>query len=439
MSLKSVKTAIATTLSASCLLVAAQASAQEACVAPPSWTSHAAVPTPSTAEPMSLCAFHQWSWNMFLWITQDAGAGRLRFQEFATVEHLFDTTGNRAFTELAQPKLLALKPRSGKGGPSSELSEINQAGSRGILVHQSKANPDVGRGVYYSINVNDAYYDFVRSNGFQNPAAYAAAPDDMNFKSGATEFKYSWKIVEDGEDTSGFFTTDAEIELLTQTSDGTILTDPSKTTVAKVALVGVHVAGVVDNHPEMIWATFEHKNNAPDLPSGVLPTSDKVVSEKDWTFYKAGTPASASNLNNSGQLKFSSEAAQLLSPATSVFRRFAWGGGSSENSADIQSLNASVLKTTLGSDPIWQNYHLIGAVWGPSSATEPLMPNQVVSGLGSTKLSNSTIETFTQEGANCFTCHSTFGAIKNGKQLAGKNMNVSHIMTMGYFRKTNGL
>lgn len=437
MSLTTFKNAIGAALATTCLLAAAQSNAQTGCEVPPSWTSHAAVPAPGTAEPMSLCAFHQWSWNTFLWITQETGAGGLRFQTFANVDHLFDTSGSRAFTELAQPKLLSLKPRSGKGGPSSELSEINQAGSRGILVHESQAHPGTGRGVYYSINVNDVYYDFVRRNGFEDPDTYAAAPNDMNFESGATEFKYSWKIVEAGEDTTGYFTTDAEIELLTQKADGTIVTDPGKTTVAKVALVGIHVAGTVDNHPEMIWATFEHKNNAPDLPDDMPPSSDKAVSDRDWSFYKAGTPANEGNLYNAEKIKFADEAAQLLTPATNVYRRFAWGGGSSENSAVIQSLNASVLSTTLGSDPIWKNYHLIGAVWGPSSASEPLVPNQYVSGLGSVNLSNSTIETFTQETSNCFTCHSTFGAIKNGKQLPGKNMNVSHIMTMGYFRQTN--
>lgn len=422
-------------LGASCLILGSTATAQADCAALPSWSSHSAVPAPNNAEPMSNCAFHQWAWNMFLWMTQDAGDGTLRFQKFASFDQVFDqSVAKTAFAALKQPALLPLKPRSAKGGPSSDLSEINQAGSRGILVHESKAQPGAGRVVYYSINVTPDFYNFVRDNGYQNPETYFKAPAEQNFPVGAAEFKYSWRVLEDGDDTSGMFTIDAEIEQLVEGPDGTIVTDPTKTDKARVALVGMHVVGVVENHPEFIWATFEHNKNAPNIPTSGLPAPDQPVSDQNWTFYKANTPVNKSNLPNNGQLKLADASAQLFTPPNNVFRRFPWGGGNSENVSNIQSLNASVRATTLKDAPIWGNYFLVGATWGPSSATQPLVPNQVVTGLGSIQLSNSTIETFTQESANCFTCHSTFGSIKDGHQLPGKNMNISHAMTMGYFR-----
>lgn len=33
-----------------------------------------------------------------------------------------------------------------------------------------------------------------------------------------------------------------------------------------VALVGLHVVGTTINHPEFLWATFEHKLNSPEQP-----------------------------------------------------------------------------------------------------------------------------------------------------------------------------
>ena len=33
-----------------------------------------------------------------------------------------------------------------------------------------------------------------------------------------------------------------------------------------LALVGIHIVGTVQNHPEFVWSTFEHILNAPDAP-----------------------------------------------------------------------------------------------------------------------------------------------------------------------------
>ncbi len=58
--------------------------------------------------------------------------------------------------------------------------------------------------------------------------------------------------------------------------------------------------------------------------------------------------------------------------------------------------------------------------------------------IGSTRLSNSTIETFTQNqrSANeCFSCHNTTAVTDTPEKtapLAGKNINTSHILLKNY-------
>jgi hypothetical protein len=412
--------------------------AQAACVAPSTWTSHAAVPPPdNNTAPTSNCAFHVWAWNTFLWITQPEEDGKLRFQTFATLDELFSEDAlAMGFAALPKDKVLELTVRVNKSFEMQGLDSILQAQSRGALIHGPAM--DSGRALYYSQNVDPVFYEFVRTNKYYLPDEYASAPADTDFPVGAIEFKYSWRIVEDGEDASAFYVTPAEIFLLTETTDGAgkavIVVDPSKTRIVNVALVGVHVVGVVKDHPEFIWATFEHKDNVPDLPAGMSSTSTGPVSNRDWTFYHANTPAKDGNKNPSGQMKLVDADKQLLSPVVNVFRAFPFGGGSQDNVANIQSLNESV-RTNVIAGSVWANYMLVGGVW---SSPNSVSPGQAISPqLGSVSLANATMETFDQlfPGLNCFACHTTFGDKTGSVELPAKNMNLSHIMTNGFLRQ----
>ncbi|MCB0245902.1 MAG: hypothetical protein KDI12_20985, partial [Anaerolineae bacterium] len=187
--------------------------------------------------------------------------------------------------------------------------------------------------------------------------------------------------------------------------------DTSQTEVVTVALVGFHIAGIVAGHPEMIWATFEHQRNAPNVTPG-LPL-DQPVSDQDYTFYSANTPLAECNVNNTsdGLLKLDQQT-QTLSPITQACRQYQFGnaaGVNTINDKNIQTLNASVAKLFDPTD-VWKNYAEVGAVWfkgtntlqpGLSIATDELLA-------GSLSLSNATIETFTQVAStenNCFRCH----------------------------------
>lgn len=409
------------------------------------WFPHSKTTIPSTTltSPTN-CAFHVWSTQMFLWLTQtDPATGQPRVLSQYSLTDLFTPLGADN-PRRAAGTVLKLTPKLAKSN-TPDLDLVHQAGSAGVLVDQQN------RSVYYSQHVNKTFYDFVRKRFFsQQPGgtfdpdllASAVGSNDF-FIPGAMELKVSWKIVEAGTEVSTnkkVFTIPAEIYGL-KLVDGKIVVDTASTHPATVALVGMHVVGVVEDHPEFIWATFEHQDNAPDLPAGLTPGSNEPVSDTSWTFYAAKTPAGGSNQNPAGTLSLN-EKTQALDPAVNVFRRFAFGtitGGpsASVNVANIQQINAFTARKLEPSDSVWKNYIEVGAIW---MLPNTLKPDQFpsVELRGSTMLSNATMETYTQNEQQCFSCHNSLPSFKSfvGSELKlpGTNFNLSHILVQEYFR-----
>lgn len=426
------------------------AESSSSCTAPSSWFPHDQTPKPDDDGSFTTnCDFHQWSWQTFLWLTQTMPDGQLRFEQFARPSVL-DTAGEGGlapFDERSTSATLQLAPRVAKSDDPTLIHEVQQAGSLGLLVDQDQ------RGVYYSQYLNGTFYDFVRQNGFQDPEKLANASPTLNFPVGAQELKAAWKIVEDGEDTGGFYAREAELALLVE-KDGQVVVDPEKTRKVTVALVGLHIAGVVKDHPEFIWATFEHEDNAPTLTDEQLQKyldttmsneerrkfEQQPVSPESFTFYQAKTPFIDTNQNNAGTVKLVDAGEQTLTPVTDAFIQYAQGGGSDTNRTNVRTLNRSVIEQL--EDPIFSSYYEGGAIWlGQPDALEPNETQQDLI-VGSTSLSNVTLETFTQKvksERNCFGCHNTLQRFppETGTGVAplgGKNINLSHILVNHYFQ-----
>ncbi|MEY2551905.1 MAG: hypothetical protein QOG12_2049, partial [Verrucomicrobiota bacterium] len=240
-------------------------------------------PTSDTANVNAQdCAFHQWSWEAFVWATAIGPDGRARF----TSLHNVDELGKKAVAAKG-PKPLSLKPRDlkPKGASANRGGDDPQQAGGGVLVDQD------GQIVWYSTHMNDAYFQFVQQNG---GAGYSKAANTLTFPVGAAVFKASWKVVPAGTTPTGFYMEKSTVPLLINKKGGGIAIDPSgKTRPVTVALVGLHVVGVTDNHPEFLWGTFEQVQNAPDLPPNMQPNSSDPISAQGFTFYKANTPANA--------------------------------------------------------------------------------------------------------------------------------------------------
>jgi hypothetical protein len=419
----------------------------EDCLAPAEWFPR----TPETdysvkPDPKSDCDFYKIAWQTFLFVTQpnQADGTTPRFLSFVTPSELFNVNHLMAFPSKRGERLI-LTPRLAKPRYSRSLGSVNQAVENGVLVDQN------GRAVYYGIHLNVTFADFIKTQGFADLTKYKNADPKLEFPRGSVELKSSWRIVpaqEASRVTERYFTVKHAVLAKLRVDDtGSVVVDPNDTLDETVALVGLHVVLTVEGHPEFIWSTFEHVDNAPDLPRGMRPSDNRSVAEDDWTFCKTGTAAKDCNINprkdSLNPLQLVNPTAQLLTPTVPVFREFAFGG---DDPRKIISLTTSVHEKVPAGLAVWKNYELLGAVWLDDPGTS-FKENKVTfpdDELGGAKmLSSATMETFTQHlpnGApyNCFTCHTTGPVVVGNQILNGKRLNISHALNNSFIQTAAG-
>lgn len=360
---------------------------------------------PDGPSPATDCDFQVWSWTAFVhWMQNDPTTGQPMFLGLPTPADL-----NSGTAKITGDRKLLLQPRTLK--PDGLGGEIQQAGSNGILVDQA------GRVVYYSVHLDPIYFAFAQQ--YYGPANYQKAAADLNFPIGATVLKASWRVMDPSESPpEDAFVTPALIAQLQNGSGGGV--QASSTMIpANAVLVGVHVVGVIKDHPEFAWGTFEHVGNAPNLPTGMSPKSASPVSTQSFAFYKGGTAAQACNAMPT--ISLTSPPAQTATPISNVFRQFQYGGATPDRVADIVSSNKNFRSAIAGQSAIskvFANYNLVGTVWQKANTLQPNDGSMDSTSIGSPQLANSTMETFVQ-GTNCFSCHNT---------APGKNIDLSHIL-----------
>jgi hypothetical protein len=271
----------------------------------------------------------------------------------------------------------------------------------------------------------------------------------------AMELKTSWVDAASLDHPEDYVTIDATVSVYDHTSPAAWV--QTGTAVRRMALVGFHVVGSVNNHPEMVWATFDHINNAPQNPyiyinvfgEAVEAPYDGNVPGTRWTFnadpHETTTPVLAVverathktikyHVTEKITVDISAIVAdqgQTVGPNT-VVRINPWGDAPAEGLAamdapygsgstaitratDLISLNRSILNQLAAGD-VRRNYIQTGSIWSsggpdaiPTSGTDPVLR-------GTLRLANSTMETFHQfpdshgtgsfKPENCFGCHS---------------------------------
>ncbi|HEY6814051.1 MAG TPA: hypothetical protein VI168_00795, partial [Croceibacterium sp.] len=219
---------------------------------------------------------------------------------------------------------------------------------------------------------------------------------------------------------------------------------------AQVALVGLHVVGYVEHHPEFLWATFEHVNNSPAFPDGTFEFSDQSDS-KAYTFYAAGTPFTQDSVlvpNQPAQqgdppLLTFDEATQTFSPITQVVQMNATGGDTEpDGPSNIVAVNQASQQVMQNAKAFQANYFLVGTTWlEPDSyvATNPEITSTSVQwndeAKGSVALANMTAETFMQAAGtgdtlNCFTCHNPQSFYFTDKTMPLRRVAISHALAV---------
>jgi hypothetical protein len=215
--------------------------------------------------------------------------------------------------------------------------------------------------------------------------------------------------------------------------------------------------GSTAGHPEMVWSTFEHKNNAPNLSYTYLDTSkkqQKIAADSKGLWVLNSVPADTTNINIS-HMKFKNDtisaqwttnplppANNTISPSNTT-RTKPWGvankgvpnpenATAAASNSQIISINNSVLSQLVGND-IRKNYLFIGSTWTDGGAApngQSYSATNTKSGvaIGTSQLANSTMETYDQSTAynlngSCFSCHHDY---KSSKPTLDPNF-LSHV------------
>jgi hypothetical protein len=204
----------------------------------------------------------------------------------------------------------------------------------------------------------------------------------------------------------------------------------------RVALLGMHVVGSANGHPEMIWATFEHVGDTPNvsydftnLSGGVQPQpADPIGSASNWLFCGATAPTppflpqASAGSSNSINTNFPGTPVK----GTSVTRLAPWGAPNNfqpnplvtvaESNTQIISINKDV-RAQMNPTDVRNQYLFLGATWtegGAAPTTNFHGTNGPGIVVGTSHLAGSTMETYTQSavwvqgnfpGPGCLSCH----------------------------------
>lgn len=385
--------------------------------------SQTSLPIDDTADDTPLkpapdISFHQWAAKAFVWATASDANGLPRFMGFKGPDQLLG---------LPIPSMIT--------ADSFVQADGNlQVGPNGYPV-------------YTTIHMNDSYFNTAKLNlihGSNN--GYTTQPPDSYFELGAAVFKATWLRLDTGEQApAGAFTTQMRVPQLASSVAGkNTVVNPvtGQFTEVTVALVGLHVVGYTKNHPEFLWATFEHHLNSPRAADGQFSVS--ASDPGSYTFYKPNTPYSLANQAFPATLSFD-DTKQKFSPSTVTVLENAVGleTFSSDGAQNIATVNKS-LSSFFATSP-FSNYDLIGTLWLESgfynTGTQAALTFGVDKSLGSVNLANSTAETFEQpitnpapplKYQNCFMCHNSGSYTNNsGPSQVPRRIAISHAITTG--------
>jgi hypothetical protein len=341
--------------------------------------------------------------------------------------------------------------------------EQGQAGGNAVLMAQN------GSLVYYVTMVNDVYAYFLTGtkNGgiMPTPTQFPTSQADLNkivaFAAGAgpnartfpdpealaIEVKSAWVEAAGLANPSSYITMTARIPTYNQANNNQWTKTGDKT--VQLALVGIHVVGSTAGHPEMIWATFEHQSNMPNAAYTYINTNNVVTTVPqstagNWVFCanNAAAPFNAEHMSfNSPNIDANNAGGFTISPSNTI-RWKSWGGAfdvspnpiaqpaapsTAASNTEIIAMNNSV-RAGLANGDMRANYIMTGATWTIGGvAPSGQFPNG--NEVGTSKLSNGTMETYQQginnmfaTGTNCFSCH-----ITNIVNVSKNVQQVSHI------------
>ena len=339
------------------------------------------IPAPSASQ----AEFSEYSWKLFValnWPAQSGqrgtpdcdaafgSSGRSVWETYKTSEQIFlpNAQDPGPWNEGSQDTVRLLRFRS-KAPSVLPLENSIQQAVGGWLIDQK------GHPTYYQIAVDEASYQYVRSNGYYNANTLNSAAL-IDFPDGSLEIKASWRIM-DGDDESRYHTTQARVMQYDAQGAAT-----GKYQSATIGLVGLHVVYKAPGFPQWIWATFEQVDNAPLQANAATATAHYAYFNPQCTGqYCAQNTAPVTNM-----VPFDTP-----NPITRI----------TPIRAGTASTNATWQARLAGT--VYANYELISPQW-PS---DPLNPGNPQGTPTPGTVANVTMESYVQPTSSCMDCHST--------------------------------
>ncbi|NIJ44093.1 hypothetical protein FHR24_000532 [Wenyingzhuangia heitensis] len=400
----------------------------------------------ATPQKATNLVFHQWSWQKFLWLTKPTSV--------TDKTPLFLENKN----EIIQVTDLMMDTINIPVNAKVVLFYDEQACSNGVLQTNSKFKSDTNTKIdtiMYSIYSSKIMLDAAKV--FKTKILKDSLFDnDFVFPVGSLELKVSWVATSaiPKSQLGEYYTTQAAYIKADKTYG-----------YKEVAMLGMHVVGVVENHPEFIWATFQHNDLAP-----LYDWEDDIAEESFNTLlYKGDKPSTLDGIT------WDSKKNNALKPIA-AYELFKYGvpvnngGGFMETSQEepsnfnnIKSINICVSEAfkRQNNNDVWANYFYNGSLWIDTDeyATTKEQAKKIVElgdsiasakpgalARGSVNCANVTMETYTQTFeneiseiavdnlANCFSCHSA----TNFSTKANSPLYLSHLFG-GYLKASQGL
>ncbi|MCM2681086.1 hypothetical protein [Echinimonas agarilytica] len=406
----------ASSLMATMMASTAQAAPTEFdCAANADWIYNPTLPAEIPGGGKNLCQFYQYSWQSFIALMNTNDSGVREYRNSNMFSSFQGTGKNSCASDATQPLLFvrALKDPMTTAADFTRPNEMNQA---------------FGNSVIYDQNHNIVLYEALFSK-----AMCDLPKDSKTLPAGTTEIKASWRTITESEKAD-------YIWIQSDTNDNGKFDNNEL-----FGMVGFHLVKSTPTHPEFIWATFEHRNNAPNCQDIPIPEDTNR-----WSFTSATCAAELPRVNEGSGCQFNDaeqpakpDDSPLTGPPTEICQVYQYGTKPGDNQAaknlgNISSINQQLgamfaklpAKNTLS---VLQNYQVVGAIW----ENDVSQPSSDESNLrGSIQLANVTMETNVQEGfgaeiyvspdnlkpaAHCFDCHGYDGPSTNAK--------VSHIFS----------
>jgi hypothetical protein len=291
------------------------------------------------------------------------------------------------------------------GGASKIFGSFTRFGDISQADFGNLAGPLVCRNntfAHYEIRVNQKQFDFIVSEKLYDRKVIDGITTPVSFPSGSIEVKAAWREFNDSdspETRKRYY----RVEALAQ--DYRTNAGVKK----EFGLIGLHIVQKTPLRPQWIWSSFEHVDNVPSFgqrpaPGSKFSLNEPALSQNLFPATATDTATSETYLDSNSEPILAVAGARVATPMQ-VIRKLPIAPQTLSTNQRYQNKLAGT---------VWANYMIVTTQWpsDPSTPDGTPFPPDPTGNSNDVSISNTTMETYFQNGTSCMTCHHLFGSNK---------------------------